>query len=201
MTQKVYVVDDDEVIRELIEQLLQMAGITVETYASPMEFLEAYSSDMKGCVILDVRMARMSGLVLQQRLNEMGCQLPIIFVTGHADVKIAVNALKEGAFDFVQKPFDEAVLVNCVKSAFVKNDEVLQLQNKKSVIAARVGSLTQREKQVLSGLVGGKPSKIIAKELDISPRTVDVHRQNIFSKLEVKSVTALVRDVAQLNTL
>ena len=200
MTQKVYVIDDEGSIRELIKQLLQIAGLAVETYASPMEFLDVYSENMKGCVVLDVRMARMSGPQLQQRLNEMGCQLPIIFVTGHADVKMAVEALKDGAFDFVQKPFDEAVLIACVKKALAKNSDDLLLKNKSSVIRERLKTLSKRENEVVAKLLEGKSSKLIARELDISPRTVDVHRQNVFFKLEVKSVAALVRDVTQLNT-
>jgi len=196
--QKVYIVDDEEPIRDAISMLLDSVALQCETFVSAKEFLETYSQNMCGCIVSDVRMARMSGLMLQKHLSELDCKLPIIFITGHGDVEMAVQALKEGAFDFIQKPFHRDGLLDCINLALEKNAEDSRQNQQNEQLKERLQLLTNRESEVLDLLLEGKPSKQIGRELGISPRTVDVHRQNILNKFNASSVACLIRDVSTL---
>jgi two-component system response regulator DctR len=191
MTNQVHLVDDDEAIRDALSWLLQSRELTCQTYASAEHFLAAWTEDIAGCLLLDIRMGGMSGLELFERLQEVGNRLPVIFLTGHGDVPMAVSALKKGAFDFVEKPFDDNELVNRVL-------EALQLDQRQRANAAssdslngRLGRLTTRERQVMELILAGKFNKVIADELQISMRTVEVHRANLFEKMGVRTAVEL----------
>jgi two-component system, LuxR family, response regulator DctR len=191
MTNPVHLVDDDEAIRDSLSWLLQSRGLACQTYVSAESFLAVWTGEIAGCLLLDIRMGGMSGLELFERLLESGNRLPVIFLTGHGDVPMAVSALKKGAFDFVEKPFDDNELVNRVL-------EALQLDQRQRATAAssdslnsRLGRLTTRERQVMELILAGKFNKIIADELQISMRTVEVHRANLFEKMGVRTAVEL----------
>ncbi|MCP5268753.1 MAG: response regulator transcription factor [Zoogloeaceae bacterium] len=191
MTQHVYLVDDDEAIRDSLGWLLQSRNLNCQAYASAESFLDAWQMEMTGCLLLDIRMKGMSGLELFDRLLELNNPLPVIFLTGHGDVPMAVGALKKGAFDFVEKPFDDNELVNRVL-------EAMQLdQNRRAVAASSdslnslIEKLTTRERQVMELILAGKFNKVIADELSISMRTVEVHRANLFEKMGVRTAVEL----------
>ena len=190
--QKVYIIDDDDAVRDSIKALMDSVGLAAETFSSAKEFLDQYSQEMIGCIVSDVRMARMSGLMLQKQLNERGGNLPLIFITGHGDVQMAVQALKEGAFDFIQKPFQMDGLLDCINQALEENLRNDIRKHEQEQFMGRVKLLTKRECEVLDLLVDGKSSKQISRELHISPRTVDVHRQNILNKFELNSAAELI---------
>jgi FixJ family two-component response regulator len=194
----VFVVDDDAPVRDGLKLLLRSIGHRVEAYASGQEFLNAYNDDRPGCLVLDVRMPGMSGLDLQERLNERQAILPIIFITGHGDVPMAVEALHAGALDFLQKPFRDQELLDRIARALEKDAanrrELLELKE----IAARFRSLTARERSVMELVVRGKPNKVIAGDLDISQRTVEIHRARVMEKTEASSLAHLVRMVLRL---
>jgi two-component system, LuxR family, response regulator FixJ len=189
----VHVIDDDEAVRESIDFLLRAAGLSVRTYDSATSFLEAAPKIAAGCIITDVRMPGLSGLELLRRLQEMQVGLPVIVITGHGDVPLAVEAMKCGAVDFLEKPFDDDVLLASVRAALNRSEESAAVEAERAEIRARIAALTQRERDVLEGLVAGHPNKIIAFKLEISPRTVEIYRANLMTKMKAGSLSELVR--------
>jgi two-component system, LuxR family, response regulator FixJ len=189
----VHVIDDDEAVRESIDFLLRAAGLSVRTYDSATSFLEAAPKIAAGCIITDVRMPGLSGLELLRRLQEMQIGLPVIVITGHGDVPLAVEAMKCGAVDFLEKPFDDDVLLASVRSALNRSEESAAVEAERAEIRARIAALTQRERDVLEGLVAGHPNKIIAFKHEISPRTVEIYRANLMTKMKAGSLSELVR--------
>jgi two-component system response regulator FixJ len=189
----VHVIDDDEAVRESIDFLLRAAGLSVRTYDSATSFLEAAPKIAAGCIITDVRMPGLSGLELLRRLQEMQIGLPVIVITGHGDVPLAVEAMKWGAVDFLEKPFDDDVLLASVRAALNRSEESAAVEAERAEIRARIAALTQRERDVLEGLVAGHPNKIIAFKLEISPRTVEIYRANLMTKMKAGSLSELVR--------
>jgi two-component system response regulator FixJ len=189
----VYVVDDDAGARDSLCALLESAGVAAEAHESARAFLNAYQPGRHGCLIADIRMPDMDGLELQEELNRRSAGLPVIVVTGHADVPLAVRAMKAGAVDLIEKPYDDELLLASVRRALAQaqgaREQVV------AVVAAktRIATLSARERQVLELLVAGQPNKIIAFELDISPRTVEIHRAHVMEKMEAKSLSDLVR--------
>jgi len=189
----VHVIDDDSAMRESIEFLLRTAKIRAFTYESAAAFLDALPRGGTGCVVTDVRMPGMSGLELLRKLKELEVVLPVIVITGHGDVPLAVEAMKSGASDFIEKPFDDEALLTSVRAALKVQDGQAEQQAAKAAIAERVGSLSVRERQVLEGLVAGLPNKTIAYDLGISPRTVEIYRANVMTKMRAASLSELVR--------
>jgi two-component system, LuxR family, response regulator FixJ len=189
----VHVIDDDEAVRESLDFLLRSAGLSVRTYDSAASFLDAAPKIAAGCIITDVRMPGLSGIDLLRRLQEMQIGLPVIVITGHGDVPLAVEAMKCGAVDFLEKPFDDDVLLASVRSALNRSEESAAIESERAEIRARIAALTQRERDVLEGLVAGHPNKIIAFRLEISPRTVEIYRANLMTKMKAVSLSELVR--------
>ncbi len=188
-----HIVDDDEAIRDALGWLFQSRSVPVAGWASAWNFLEAWTPDMAGCLLLDIRMEGMSGLELFDRLLGLGCRMPVIFLTGHGDVPIAVAALKKGARDFVEKPFNDNELVDRVIGALAFDAESRLREAGQAGVAARIATLTQRERQVMELVVAGRLNKVIADELGISMRTVEVHRSHVFEKMRVKTAVELTR--------
>ena len=188
-----HVIDDDQAVRESIEFLLRSARLTVKTYETASAFLAVAPTIGSGCVITDVRMPGMSGIDLLRRLKEMGIGLPVIVITGHGDVPLAVEAMKFGAVDFLEKPFDDDVLLASVRSALDRSHASAQLETERAEISARIATLTNREHEVLDGLIAGHPNKVIAFDLGISPRTVEIYRANVMTKMKAASLSELVR--------
>jgi FixJ family two-component response regulator len=191
--QTVFVVDDDDSIRELLGWLMKREGIAVRTYASAQAFIAECPRDASGCVLLDLHMPGMSGMDLQQHLNEQGIALPLIFLSGQADVPQAVQAVKRGAIDFIEKPFDYRQIVAVVKECLARDAAARPGRAEGRRIAERLASLTQREREVLERVVAGKPNRLVAEELDISIKTVEAHRARLMEKLEVGSLAELVQ--------
>jgi two-component system response regulator FixJ len=189
----VHVIDDDAAVRESLAFLLGTADIAVKTYDSAVSFLNALPGIEHGCVVTDVRMPEVSGIELLRRLRAKAVQIPVIVITGHGDVPLAVEAMKLGAIDFLEKPFDEEALLSSVKSAFDRRKVTDEKASKVAEVQARLESLSPRERQVLDGLVAGNPNKTIAFDLGISPRTVEVYRANLMTKMEAASLSDLVR--------
>jgi two-component system, LuxR family, response regulator FixJ len=189
----VHVVDDDEAVRDSLALLLESSGMSARTYDSAAAFLRALPNLASGCVLTDVRMPDLDGLELQRRLMELGVQMPVIVMTGHGDVPIAVEALKAGAADFLEKPFDDAQLLAAVSSALAAGQRAQDEQAALAGIAWRLTSLTPREREVLDRLVAGQPNKTIAYDLGSSPRTVEVHRARVMEKMGVRNLPELVR--------
>jgi FixJ family two-component response regulator len=194
----VFVVDDDEAIRRSMLYLLRSVGLAAEGYASGNAFLKAFDAARPGCLVLDIRMPGLSGLELQDRLTAADSLLPVIFVTGHADVPMAVEAMKNGAFDFIEKPFRDQELLERVNAAIAADLLHRREQHGQSEIVARLATLTQRERQVMECVVAGKPNKIIAWELGTSQRTVEIHRARVMAKMEAHSLARLVQMSLQL---
>jgi two-component system, LuxR family, response regulator FixJ len=190
-----HVIDDDEAVRESIEFLLRSAGLEVKTYDSAAAFLEVAPTVGSGCIITDVRMPGLSGIDLLRRLADMQIRLPVIVITGHGDVPLAVEAMKSGAVDFLEKPFDDEVLLASVRSALDRSEASAALATERAELHARIATLTPRERDVLDGLVAGHPNKIIAFDLAISPRTVEIYRANVMTKMKAGSLSELVRMV------
>lgn len=188
-----HIVDDDEAIRDALGWLFQSRNVPVSGWPSAEAFLEAWRPEMAGCLLLDIRMEGMSGLELFDRLLSKGCRMPVIFLTGHGDVPIAVSALKKGARDFVEKPFNDNELVDRVIDALAFDAEQREREAGQAGLAARLATLTQRERQVMELVVAGRLNKVIADELGISMRTVEVHRSHVFEKMRVKTAVELTR--------
>jgi two-component system response regulator FixJ len=189
----VHVIDDDVAVRQSLAFLLGTAGLSVRLYESAVTFLSALPADASGCVVTDVRMPGMDGLELQRRLNELGMKLPVIIMTGHADVPLAVKAMKDGAIDFIEKPFDDELFIAAVRGALERHSQGAHRDAQTADIAARLRSLSERERQILDGLLAGKPNKVIAYDLTISPRTVEIYRANLMTKMHAASLSELVR--------
>jgi len=189
----IYVLDDDEGMRRAVSMLLSTIGHRVQSFATPSEFLAKHNSAQHGCVILDIRMPDMSGLEVQQRLNKQGSMLPVIFITGHGDVPMAVQAMKEGAFDFIQKPFRDQDLIDRINHALKQDAELRAQLSQRADMRKRFDSLTQREHQVLEMVVDGRANKVIAIDLDLSERTVEIHRANVMEKMGARSIAHLVK--------
>jgi two-component system response regulator FixJ len=191
----VHVVDDDDAVRDSLAALLAAAGLGVRTYASAPDFLSCLGELDRGCVVTDVQMPGMSGLELLSRLSDRASAFPVIVLTGLADVPMAVEALKNGAWDFIEKPFDSEVLLSAVRAALDRLTETRARTSSIADYSQRVASLSARERDVLAGLVAGSSNKEIARTLDISPRTVESYRANIMMKTQAGSLSELVRMV------
>src|SRR5581483_5420270 len=189
----VFVVDDDADVRDSVCALLESADFACEPFDSALAFLAAYTPDRHGCVIADVRMPDMDGMTLQEELNRRGSALAVIVMTGHADVPLAVRAMKSGAVDFIEKPFDDEVLIASVKRALAQSVSTREHASAAQRAGALIATLSVRERQVLELLVSGRSNKVIAYELDISPRTVEIHRAHVMEKMEARSLSDLVR--------
>jgi two-component system, LuxR family, response regulator FixJ len=197
----VFVVDDDPAVRKSLEVLIRSVGLKAETYESAQVFLDAYDSDRTGCLVLDVRMPGMSGLELQKTLRERGNGLPVIIITGHGDVPIAVRAMKAGAVEFLEKPFSKQLLLEHIHEAIAQDARQRQEESKQSQIETRLTQLSPRERQVMELVVAGKVSKQIAAELGLSKKTVDVHRAHVMEKMQVESVAELTEQVVTARVL
>ena len=189
----VHVIDDDEAVRQSVEFLLRTSGLSARTYGSAAAFLAALATIDSGCVITDVRMPEISGIDLLRRLAERRVTLPVIVITGHGDVPLAVEAMKAGAVDFIEKPFDDELLLRSVRFALNRSRENAERESERAELDGRIATLTNRERDVLDGLVAGKPNKIIAFDLSISPRTVEIYRANLMTKMQAASLSELVR--------
>lgn len=199
--QTVYVVEDDEAVRDSLELLLKSDGKPVKTYDNANAFLKDYSEKMAGCIVLDIRMPGMDGMELQKKLNEKHSILPIIFVTGHGDVPMAVDAMKEGAVDFIQKPYREEALLQKIEAALEQDLEQRKTLGEKQEILRRVKSLTPREHEIMDRMIAGQANKVIAIELEISQRTVEIHRSRVMHKMGTHSLAHLVRMVLSVKDL
>ncbi|MEH6552132.1 MAG: response regulator [Pseudomonadales bacterium] len=192
---QVYIVDDDEAVRESLALLLDSVGQASQCYESAGHFLDAYSNEMAGCIVLDIRMPSMNGMELQRKLNEINSILPIIFVTGHGDVPMAVEAMQHGAVDFIQKPYREQDLLDKINIAISLDASQRETLKELLQIAERIDSLTAREKEVMGMMVDGNANKVIAIDLGISQRTVEIHRSRVMEKMGTNSLAHLVRMV------
>lgn len=191
--QTVFVVDDDEGVRDGLSLLLDTVDQKCELFKDACEFLEAYDGQQRGCLVLDIRMPRMTGLELQKRLIDMGSRLPIIFITGHGDIPMAVEAMRQGAMDFIRKPFRENDLLDRINEALRLDDtECKQALNHQSLLD-KLALLTKRERDVFERVADGEMNKVIAADLGISERTVEVHRGQVMKKLETRTLAQLVR--------
>jgi len=199
--QTVFVVEDDEAVRDSLELLLSSARMTVATYASAEAFLKDYSDNMEGCIVLDIRMPGMDGMALQKKLNDRHSLLPIIFVTGHGDVPLAVDAMKEGAVDFIQKPYHEDALLEKIEQALEQDRDQRKSLGEKREIMRRIRTLTPRETEIMDRMIAGQANKVIAIELEISQRTVEIHRSRVMHKMETHSLAHLVRMVLSVKDL
>jgi len=189
----VFVVDDDPAMRESLSFLMGSVGIRVKTFEDAQTFLDQHDSGDRGCLVLDVRMPGMSGLELQEHLIQQDISLPVVMVTGYGDVPMAVRALKSGALDFIEKPFTDQELLDRVNEALHVDERLRRLEEKRSLFDARVKRLTERESQVMRLVVDGKSNKLIAHELGLSPKTVEVHRSRVMDKMEAGSLAQLLR--------
>ena len=195
----VFIVDDDVGVLDALRFLLRSVEIAAQTYESAQAFLDAYDPDRPGCLVLDIRMPGMSGMELQQRLTSMGSALPIIFLTAHADVPMAVKAVKAGATDFIQKPFRDQELIDKIHAALDENARLRERMAQVREIKARLDGLTPREREVMDLVIEGKSNKAIARELGLSQRTVEIHRARVMEKMQTKSVAQLVQVVMTLS--
>jgi len=189
----VHVIDDDPAVRDSLAFLLETANLTPRTYDSAVAFLEALPEVTSGCVVTDVRMPEMTGIELVRRLKGQGFRLPIVMITGHADVPLAVEAMKAGVADFIEKPFDDEVLLAAIGAALRDGEKDRQGAAEAAEISARMDTLSGREREVLGGLVAGHANKVIAFDLGISPRTVEIYRANVMTKMKAASLSELVR--------
>jgi RNA polymerase sigma factor (sigma-70 family) len=191
--QTVYIVDDDQAIRHAMELLMRSVGLEFEIFHSADDFLVSHSNERAGCLVLDIRMPGLGGLELQDKLLEIESGLPIIFITGHGDVPMAVEAMQKGAVDFIQKPFRDQELLDRIAEALKTDEKRRSAREEKEQVHSRIEKLTNRERQVLDLVVTGKPNKVIAYELGVSQRTVEIHRARVMEKMQAKSLADLVR--------
>lgn len=189
----IYIVDDDDSMREALTLLLRTVGYNTLSFSRPAEFLAKYDPNQAGCVVLDVRMPQMSGLEVQQHLNRTGSILPVILMTGHGDIPMAVQAMKDGAFDFLQKPFRDQDLIDRINAALKQDAENREIVVRHADLRRRAESLTPREREVMAAVVDGKANKVIAIDLGLSERTVEIHRANVMEKMGARSVAHLVK--------
>ena len=190
---RVHVIDDDDAARDSLAFLFESADIAVETYASGAAFLAVAPSLAEGCIVTDVRMPEINGIELLKRLRAQAITLPVIVITGHADIALAVEAMKSGAVDFMEKPFDDEAMLRAVRAALARQGKVREEGRERADIRQRLAALTNREQQVLEGLVAGHANKRIAHDLDISPRTVEIYRAHVMTKMDAASLSELVR--------
>jgi two-component system response regulator FixJ len=198
-TPLVYLVDDDPAVRDSLSLLLRSVGLGSAVFPSALAFLEAYDPDRHACLVADIRMPGLSGLELQQRLNERGAKIPIIFITGHGDVPMAVNAMKSGAMDFIQKPFRDQELLDRINTALQQDREQRIRLLEENAIKQRLAALTPRETEVMWRVVRGQANKVIALDLGVSQRTVELHRARVMRKLKMRSLAELVSAVGKLD--
>lgn len=191
MSTTTHIVDDDPAVRDALQWLLRSRGVQSQTWKSATDFLGFANRDLCGCLLLDVRMPGMSGIELFDRLRDLHCRLPVIFLTGHGDVPMAVQALKDGAFDFIEKPYDDNALVDKVLSAIAQDTKRAIRENSILLLEQKLAQLTLREEEVMQRILAGKLNKVIADELGIAMRTVEVHRSRIFEKMKVRSAVEL----------
>lgn len=189
----VFIVDDDEAVRDSLKMLMESVDLHAEVFASAHEFLQLFDDDRSGCLVLDIRMPGMSGLELQAVLNERRSMLPVIFITGHGDVPMAVQAIRGGAQDFIQKPFREQELLDRVQQVLAEDSRNRDVLHQKRDILERLSTLTPREREVLGLVVAGNANKVIAIDLGLSQRTVEIHRAHVMDKMQTKSLAHLVR--------
>jgi len=187
-----HIIDDDDAVRDALGFLLSTADVPYESYSTAAAFLDV-AKHARGCVVTDVRMPGMDGLQLVRRLKDLGVALPVIVMTGHGDVPLAVEAMKAGVVDFFEKPFDDEQLLEAVRRAMAESGQGEARESERAEIAARIASLSGREREVLDGLLAGKANKVIAHDLDISPRTVEIYRANLMTKMRANSLSELVR--------
>jgi FixJ family two-component response regulator len=197
----VFIVDDDEVVRNTIGQLIESVNLNAKRFASAQNFLDSYDPAQPGCLVLDVRMPGMSGIQLQATLREKDIHIPIIFITGHGDVPMAVRAVKNGAVDFIEKPFRNQILLDQIQEALARDTQVRKRQSIQKAGKDKLELLTTRERQVLDLVKSGTPNKVIASTLEVSQRTVESHRSNVMEKLEVNSVAELVTFVERIQPM
>jgi two-component system response regulator FixJ len=193
----VHLIDDDADVRRALAFLLGTAGLTVRIYESASEFLGQELTSLSGCVVTDVRMPGIDGLELLKRLTAGGIRLPVVVMTGHADVPLAVEAMKAGAVDFIEKPFADEILLAAIQMAVARGSKMGQADEEGAQVRARLATLSPRERDVLNGLLAGHPNKTIAYDLGLSPRTVEVHRANVMAKMAAASLSDLVRMTLQ----
>jgi len=189
----VYIVDDDDGMRKALTLLVRTVGYNAVPFASPAEFLSKHQPGQPGCLLLDVRMPEMSGLEVQQQLNRTGSMLPVILMTGHGDIQMAVQAMKDGAFDFLQKPFRDQDLLDRINAALKQDAENREAVERHADLRQRAESLTPREREVMAMVVDGKANKVIGIDLGVSERTVEIHRGNVMEKMNARSVAHLVK--------
>ena len=189
----VFVVDDDEAALDSLVMLLRSDGLNPRGFSSAANFLDALKPESRGCIISDVRMPGMDGVELLRTLKATNCLLPVIVITGHADVTVAVQAMKSGAADFIQKPFESELILRLVRTCLEDNDDLVDASAKRDRVLRRIESLTARERQVLEMIIQGASNKVIAANLDISPRTVEIYRANVMSKMRADSLSDLIR--------
>ena len=194
----VYIVDDDAAVRGALLMLLKSVGLRGSGYASAHEFLSSYHQQQPGCLVLDVRMPGLSGLELQQQLNLRGATLPVLFMTGHADVPMAVEAMQAGAFDFLQKPFRDQDLLDRIQRALQHDSQLRGEQQQAQQLRERYATLTPREVQVMKLMTDGRPNKLMAVDLNLSQRTIEIHRAHVMEKMQARSLAQLVRMSLQL---
>jgi len=192
-TSTVYIVDDDQAIRHAMELLMRSVGLNYEIFPSASDFLANHTNDRAGCLVLDIRMPGIGGLELQEKLNDSGSTLPIIFITGHGDVPMAVDAMQKGAVDFIQKPFRDQELLDRINEALETDLERRTARQEKAEVLEKIGKLTNREREVFDLVVTGKPNKVIAYELGVSQRTIEIHRARVMEKMAARSLAELVR--------
>lgn len=197
-TPLVYLVDDDDAVRDALGLLFKSIGLPCEAYPSALEFLEGYDPDRHSCLVADIRMPGLSGLELQERLNERHADIPIIFITGHGDVPMAVTAMKSGAADFIQKPFRDQDLLDRIHKALEQDKQRRAVRSEEQAIRARLASLTPRETEVMQRVVRGQANKVIAMDLGVSQRTVELHRARVMHKLKMRSLAELVNTVGKI---
>jgi two-component system response regulator FixJ len=189
----VHLIDDDDAVRQSLAFLLTTAGLAVRVHESATAFLKMLPKAQPGCVVTDVRMPDVDGLELQRRLQAAGAKFPVIIMTGHGDVPLAVQAMKAGAIDFIEKPFDDERMISAIRAALDLHDKRGYRDAEIAETQARLGSLSAREREVLDGILRGQPNKVVAYDLGISPRTVEVHRANVMTKMRTSSLSELVR--------
>lgn len=194
----IYLVDDDEAVRDSLSMLFESIGLAHEAYASALDFLQHYDRERLGCLVADIRMPGLSGLELQQRLNEQHSEIPIIFITGHGDVPMAVTAMKSGATDFIQKPFRDQDLIDRINKALERDRERRKSRAEQNEIRSRIALLTPRETEVMQRVVRGQANKVIAMDLGVSQRTVELHRARVMRKLKMRSLAELVHAVDKI---
>ncbi len=191
--QQVHIIDDDASVRHALSLLFKSVNISATTYASANEFMDNYCSDLSGCLLVDIRMPGMSGIDLQKHLKQIGCHLPLIFITGHGDIPMAVEAMRNGAVDFLQKPFRDQELLDQVNAALKLQEDKQRQQLEQKILCDRVATLTPREQEVMSRIVAGDANKVIAIDLGLSQRTVEIHRARVMEKMQARSLAQLVR--------